>query len=94
MLSTWSTSTFDVIYQLTWKILPGLGGMSCSEFSARLTPAPNHEQGVAFDCANDAERDALLRDLEEHFSQQRFSTSASAFEAVKSFVLERGAKQI
>ncbi len=82
----------SVIYQLTWKILPGLRGMNCSEFSATPTSTPNNEQGVALECAGDAERDALLRELEEHFAPQRFSNSASAFETVKTYVLEKIAR--
>ena len=81
-----------MIYQLTWKILPGLRGLSCSDFRASATTAPNTEQGVAFDCANDADRDALLHELEEHFAAQRFSNSASAFETVKTYVLEKMAR--
>jgi hypothetical protein len=80
-------------YQLIWKILPGLRGLSCSDFRATPTKAPNNEEGVAFECAKDAERDALLRELEEHFAPQRFSNNASAFESVKAYVLERAAKQ-
>jgi hypothetical protein len=82
-----------MICQLTWKILPGLRGLSCSEFRATATTAPNNEQGVAFECANDAQRDTLLKELETHFASQRFSNNASAFESVKSYVLERSAKQ-
>jgi hypothetical protein len=79
------------MYQLTWKILPGLRGISCSEFSATQTAAPNNEQGVAFECSSEAERDSLLRELEVHFAPQRFSNNASAFETVKTYVLERAA---
>ena len=81
-----------MIYQLTWKILPGLRGMSCSEFSATPTSAPNTEQGVAFDCASEAECAALVQQLEAHFGAQRFSNNASAFESVKTYVMERSAK--
>ncbi len=56
-----------MIYQLTWKILPGLRGLSCSDFRATPTAAPNTEQGVAIECANATECEALLRDLESHF---------------------------
>jgi hypothetical protein len=83
-----------MLYQLSWKILPGLRGLSCSDFSATPTAAPNNDQGVAFECATDAERDALLRELESHFAPQRFSNNASAFETVKAFVFERVAKRI
>jgi hypothetical protein len=76
-------------YQLTWKTLPGLKGMSCSEFRATPTSAPNTEQGVAFECGDEAECAALLQQLEAHFGSQRFSNNASAFETVKTYVLER-----
>jgi hypothetical protein len=82
-----------VIYQLTWKILPGLRGMSCSDFSATPTSAPNTEQGVAFECATEAECAELLLKLEAHFGAQRFSNNASAFETVKAYVLERMAEK-
>jgi hypothetical protein len=78
-----------MMYQLNWKILPGLRGIGCSEFSATSTTSPNNEQGVAFECSNEAERDSLLRELEDHFTPQRFSNNASAFETVKTYVLER-----
>ncbi len=77
-----------MVYQLSWKTLPGLRGLSCSEFCASPTGAPDNERGVAFACAGDAERDALLRRLEEHFASHRFSNAAAAFEAVKAYVLE------
>jgi hypothetical protein len=76
-------------YQLTWKILPGLRGMSCSDFRATPTETPNNEQGVAFESATQAECDALLNELESHFGPQRFSNNATAFETVKTYVLER-----
>jgi hypothetical protein len=79
-------------YQLTWKILPGLRGMSCSEFRATPTSAPNNDQGVAFECSTEAECAELLLKLEAHFGAQRFSSNASAFETVKTHVLERVAK--
>ena len=78
-----------MIYQLTWKTLPGLRGMSCSDFSATPTSAPNNEQGVAFECGSEAECAELLLKLEAHFGAQRFSNNASAFETVKTYVLER-----
>ena len=82
-----------MIYQLTWKILPGLKGMSCSEFRATPTSAPNNDQGVAFECATEAECAELLLKLEAHFGAQRFSNNASAFETVKTYVVERTAKK-
>ena len=80
-----------MIYQLTWKILPGLKGLSCEGFRATPTSAPNNEQGVAFECASEAECAGLLLKLEAHFGPQRFSNNASAFESVKTYVMERTA---
>ena len=85
-----------MIYQLSWKILPGLRGMSCSDFRAVPVPvgvgpddaAGRHAGAVIFEAADDAERDTLLRQLEQHFAPQRFSNNAAAFEAVKSYVME------
>ncbi len=82
-----------MIYQLSWKILPGLRGLSCSEFRAVLTARPDNEQGVAVELASEAERDALLRQLEERLGPQRYSNNAAAFEAVKSYVLEWAARR-
>lgn len=81
-----------ISYQLNWKTLPGLRGLSCSEFRALATDAPDNERGVAFRCAGDAERDELVRRLEEYFAEQRFSNAAAAFEAVKAWVVDWAAK--
>jgi hypothetical protein len=83
-----------VIYQLRWKILPGLRGLSCSEFRGAPTSAPDQDQGVAVAFASEAERDAFLQQLEEHFLGQRFSNQAAAFEAVKTYVLEWNARRV
>ena len=77
-----------MIYQLSWKTLPGLRGLACSAFRATPAAAPDTERGVAVDFANEAERDAFLRRLEEQFATQRFSNAAAAFEAVKVTALE------
>ena len=77
-----------MIYQLRWKTEPGLRGLSCSEFSAAPTEAPDNERGVAVGFRSDAERDAFLRKLEEVFGPQRFSNNAAAFETVKAYVLD------
>jgi len=77
-----------MIYQLTWKILPGMKGLYCEGFGAVATANPDTERGVAVEFSNDAERDAFLRHLEEHFAAQRFSNNAAAFEAVKTYVVE------
>ncbi|MGH9789799.1 MAG: hypothetical protein ACRD5W_01195 [Candidatus Acidiferrales bacterium] len=82
-----------MIYQLLWTTLPGLRGLSCSEFRAVLTAQPDNERGVALEFSSDAERDALLRQLEAHFAEQRFSNNAAAFESVKAYALEWAAKR-
>jgi hypothetical protein len=82
-----------MIYQLSWKTLPGLRGLSCSEFQATVTDAPDNEKGVALELGSEAERDALLQHLEEHFGPQRYSNNAAAFEAVKAHALEWAARQ-
>ncbi len=83
-----------MIYQLSWTTLPGLQGLSCSEFRAVATEQPDNERGVAVELASEAERDALLQQLEAHFAAQRFSNNAAAFETVKTYVLEWAGKRI
>ncbi len=83
-----------MIYQLSWKILPGLRGLSCTDFRAMATSTPNYDQGVAVELLSEAERDALLQQLEEHFISRRFSNNAAAFEAVKTYVLEWAARKV
>jgi len=41
----------------------------------------------------DDERDAFLRQIEEHFAARRFTNSADAFDTVKAYVLEHAAKR-
>ena len=77
-----------MIYQLGWSTLPGLRGLSCSEFRATPTAAPDNERGVAVEFAMEAERDNFVRQLEEHFALQRFTNTADAFDTVKAYVLE------
>ena len=82
-----------MFYQLSWKTLPGLRGLACSEFRAMETAAPDHERGVAAEFGSEGERDAFLTELEAHFAAQRFSNNAAAFEAVKACILERLAQR-
>jgi hypothetical protein len=82
-----------MIYQLGWTTLPGLRGLSVSEFRATPTNAPDNERGVAIEFATDAERGDLLRQLEEHFAPRRFTNAADAFDSVKAYVLEYAAKR-
>jgi hypothetical protein len=74
---------------LTFQVLPGLNGLSCSQFRAVLTARPNFEQGIAFEAATGAEAQALAARLETHFAPQRFSNGAAAFESVKEYVISR-----
>ena len=80
-------------FQLAWTTLPGLRGLSCSEFRATPTSTPDNERGVAVECANDGERDALLVELEAHFGPQRFLNTAAAFDSVKDYVAQRVARK-
>jgi hypothetical protein len=80
-------------YQLGWSTLPGLRGLSVSEFRATPTDAPDNERGVAPEFASEAERDAFLREIEATFVARRFTNAADAFDTVKAYVLERAAKQ-
>ena len=80
-------------YQLGWATLPGLRGLSVSEFRATPTTAPDNERGVAIELASEAERDAFLREIEATFAARRFTNTADAFDTVKAFVLEHAAKR-
>jgi len=82
-----------MIYQLGWATLPGLRGLSCTEFRATPTTSPDNERGVAVEFGSDDERNAFLRQLEEHFAAQRFTNTADAFDSVKAYVLERAAQR-
>jgi hypothetical protein len=82
------------MYQLGWTTLPGLRGLSVSEFRATPTAAPDNEKGVALAFATEAERDSFLEQLEAVFAARRFTNAADAFDTVKAYVLERAAKGI
>ena len=82
-----------MIYQLGWSTLPGLRGLSCSDFRAMPTDAPDNEGGVTIEFATDARRDEFLLEIEEYFAARRFTNSADAFDMVKAYVLEHAAKR-
>jgi hypothetical protein len=82
-----------MIYQLGWSTLPGLRGLSCSEFRAVPTTAPDNQGGVAVEFAGETERDKFLQQLEAYFAQRRFTNAADAFDTVKAYVLAEAAKQ-
>jgi hypothetical protein len=78
-----------MMYQLGWATLPGLRGLSCSDFRATPTDAPDGDRGVAVEFADESDRDAFLRQIEEYFAARRFTNAADAFDTVKAYVLER-----
>jgi hypothetical protein len=82
-----------MMYQLGWATLPGLRGLSCSDFRATPTDAPNNERGVAVEFTSDKARDDFVRELEEHFAALRFTNAADAFDTVKAYVLAENANQ-
>jgi len=60
---------------------------------AAPTSAADNQRGVAVELAGDHERDAFLRQLEEHFAARRFTNAADAFDTVKAYVLEQAARR-
>jgi hypothetical protein len=82
-----------MLYQLSWSTLPGLRGLACSEFRATPTAMPDNERGVAIECNNEPDRDALIAELEVKFGPQRFLNTAAAFDAVKDYITQRMANR-
>ena len=78
-----------MMYQLGWTTLPGLRGLSVSEFRAVPTSTPDNEKGVAIDFGNQTECDSFLRLIEAEFATKRFTNAADAFDTVKAFAIER-----
>jgi hypothetical protein len=76
-----------MMYQLGWATLPGLRGLSCSEFRATSTDVPDTNRGVAVEFATEAERDEFLRRIEADFGPRRFTNAADAFDTVKAYAL-------
>jgi hypothetical protein len=83
-----------MLYQLGWTTLPGLRGLSVSEFRAAATDSPDNERGVSVEFANDDQRAAFLRAAEVEFASRRFSNVADAFDTVKTWVSEHAARRI
>ncbi len=83
-----------MLYQLGWATLPGLRGLSVSEFRATPTTNPDNERGVAIEIATEEERDEFLRQLEGHFAAKRFTNGADAFDTVKAYVIEHASRRI
>jgi hypothetical protein len=78
-----------VIYQISWRTLPGLRGISCSEFRATPTESPDNERGAAVEFARETECDNFVRQLEAQFATRRFTNAADAFDVVKAYIIER-----
>jgi len=78
-----------MIYQLGWTTLPGLRGITCSEFRAVAIEVPDSVNGVAVEVASEEERDEFLKQLETEFGARRFTNAADAFDTVRAYVLER-----
>jgi hypothetical protein len=87
MLRPCGSELEGMIYQLGWTTLPGLRGLSVSEFRATPTAAPDSERGVAIGFADEAARDLFLRLIETEFAARRFSNAADAFDTVKAFAV-------
>ena len=83
-----------MMYQLGWNTLPGLRGLSVSEFRAVPTNAPDNERGVAMEFGGEDERDAFLQEMGAAFAARRFTNAADAFDTVKAYALARAAKRI
>ena len=77
-----------MLYQLGWTTLPGLRGLSVSEFRATPTDTPDNERGVAVEFPTDAARAEFLQAAEAEFASRRFTNSADAFDTVKALLLE------
>ena len=82
-----------MIYQLGWATLPGLRGISCSEFRAEPVETPDNSSGVAVEIPSDVDRDQFLRQLEEYFATRRFTNAADAFDTVKAYAMELAVKR-
>ena len=82
-----------MIHQLSWQTTPGLRGFVCSKFRVVQTRTPDSPGGIAVSLENDEEREALLAELEMHFAAQRFGDAAAAFQAVKTYALERAGRK-
>lgn len=92
MVAAASEERCAVKYQVGWSTLPGLRGLACSDFRATPTDAPDNEGGVAVNFATAEQREAFLRQMENHFAAKRFTNAADAFDSVKAFILEVAGK--
>ena len=68
--------------------MPGLRGLSVSDFRAEPTQNPDVDRGVAAEFADEAACEAFLKAAAAEFAARRFSNAAEAFDTVKAYVLE------
>jgi len=78
-----------MMYQLGWTTLPGLRGLSVSEFRAIPTSTPDNEKGRGNQSWRSSRMRIILRLIEAEFATKRFTNAADAFDTVKAFALER-----
>jgi len=83
-----------MMFQLGWATLPGLRGLSVSDFRATPTGAADSVAGVALEFASQAECEAFLQEIEDAFAQRRFMNAADAFDTVKAYAMEKAAKKL
>lgn len=77
-----------MIYQLGWTTLPGLRGLSVSEFRATPTAHPDNEKGIAVVFETEDSRESFLQQIENDFAPRRFTNAADAFDTVKAWIHE------
>jgi len=81
-----------VLYQMGWTTLPGLRGLSVSDFRAVPTENPDTQSGVAAEFPDDASCSDFLELAEAEFASRRFSNAADAFDTVRAYVLEHATR--
>ena len=74
--------------------MPGLRGLACSAFRVTPAVAPDNKHNMAIELTNDTKHNEFLQHLEKHFSSRHFNNATNAFNTVKTFILERAAKQL
>ena len=82
-----------MIYQISWQTLPGLRGISCSEFRATPTATPDNERGAAVEFADEVDSNNFVQQLEAHFAARRFTNAADAFDVVKAYIMEESTRR-
>jgi hypothetical protein len=81
-----------VLYQLGWTTLPGLRGLSVSDFRAEPTENPDTQSGIAVEFADRTSCKDFLKAAETEFASRRFSNTADAFDTVKAYILQHATR--